>query len=181
MSIEWFMPRLSPERSQRWSGLRRDEAPSTSLRNSWEIQAPLMQSMKFVLGSIIRGSPVRHHRVGAGEVWTPGGGACAALVLPVATFLARIASQAHRVLVLSKKSLIWHNHVYYVGRQGHTDLTHSARRRSRNIMNQKLSAHALTRKTHPERRPSIYRGANGAKKITVQDATDLQQSFTNNF
>src|SRR5258708_11521131 len=33
--MEWFMLRPSPERSQRWLELRRDGAPSTSLRNSW--------------------------------------------------------------------------------------------------------------------------------------------------
>src|SRR5713101_2196115 len=35
MSMEWFMLRPSPERSQRGLELRRDGAPSTSLRNSW--------------------------------------------------------------------------------------------------------------------------------------------------
>src|SRR5258708_12693353 len=33
--MEWFMLRPSPERSQRWLELRREGAPSTSLRNSW--------------------------------------------------------------------------------------------------------------------------------------------------
>ncbi len=40
-------------------------------------------------------------------------------------------------------------------------------------MNQGFSAQALTRKTHYE-----HKQASGAKKITLQNATDLQQITT---